>query len=180
MLTGEVVWRMHEPDMKILFSSWTDYEIEADPPSMPPIVPSMGGIIKGSSSCNKAHMNGRGYARLWSNLARNEAMFPLTMLSWKVESNTSLDGVWKSVKAMAQKNSDNRANLTCHPKTGRKKFAHLKAKNNELAKLQSEADEKEAQHQQEIKNVKAFMNITIQVGVKRLMQITGIPFPDNN
>ncbi|KAF6166506.1 hypothetical protein GIB67_005368 [Kingdonia uniflora] len=32
------------------------------------------------------------------NLVRNEAMLPLTMLSLKVASNTSLDGVWQSVK----------------------------------------------------------------------------------
>ncbi|KAF6156278.1 hypothetical protein GIB67_008048, partial [Kingdonia uniflora] len=32
------------------------------------------------------------------NLAQNGAMFSLTMLSWKVASNTSLDGVWISVK----------------------------------------------------------------------------------
>ncbi|KAF6137443.1 hypothetical protein GIB67_009919 [Kingdonia uniflora] len=117
------------------------------------------GIIEGSSSCNKANKNGRGYAKPWSewdnrkikiqewnedcqplgpnepklmshlgNLARNGAIFPLTMLSWMVASNTSLDGVWKSVKAMAQKNSDNQANLTCHPRTGRKTFARVKAK----------------------------------------------------
>ncbi|KAF6175951.1 hypothetical protein GIB67_003439 [Kingdonia uniflora] len=80
------------------------------------------GIIEGSSSCNKANKNGRGYAKPWSEwdnekikilkwnedcqpLGPNEpklmshlAMFPLTMLSWKVASNTSLDGVWQSVK----------------------------------------------------------------------------------
>ncbi|KAF6154123.1 hypothetical protein GIB67_016375, partial [Kingdonia uniflora] len=31
---------------------------------------------------------------------RNGAMFPLTMLSWKAASNTSLDGVWKSAKVV--------------------------------------------------------------------------------
>ncbi|KAF6163300.1 hypothetical protein GIB67_025164 [Kingdonia uniflora] len=144
--------------------------------------------------------------------------------------------------AMAQKNSDNRANITCHPRTGRKTFARVKTKrmednepiddlsiyratrcigndlyntedgsaerketirqrllqlpeeeretnieardnifkDDELAKLQREADEREAQHQQEIKNVKASMNNVIQVEVRRLMQIAGIPFPDNN
>ncbi|KAF6174414.1 hypothetical protein GIB67_024436 [Kingdonia uniflora] len=32
------------------------------------------------------------------NLTRNGVMFPFTMVSWMVASNTSLDGVWKSAK----------------------------------------------------------------------------------
>ncbi|KAF6153517.1 hypothetical protein GIB67_027384, partial [Kingdonia uniflora] len=41
----------------------------------------------------------------------------------------------------------------------------------ELAKLQREADKRESRHQQEIENVKASVNNTIQVEVKQLMQI---------
>ncbi|KAF6163493.1 hypothetical protein GIB67_031100 [Kingdonia uniflora] len=88
-------------------------------------------IIEGSSSCNKANKNGRGYAKPWSEwdngkikiLEWNEDCQPLGPNEPKLMSHLAT-----ILHAMAQKNSDNRANLIYHPKTGRKTFPCVKAK----------------------------------------------------
>ncbi|KAF6153597.1 hypothetical protein GIB67_027464 [Kingdonia uniflora] len=106
------------------------------------------------------------------NLAQNGAMFPLTILSWKATSNTSLDGVWKSAKRM--KDNEPIDDLNIYRATrciGNDLYntedGSFEGENyeDELAKLQREADEREARYKQEIENLKASVNSTIQVEI---------------
>ncbi|KAF6145889.1 hypothetical protein GIB67_028884, partial [Kingdonia uniflora] len=55
-------------------------------------------ILEWNEDCQQLGPNEPKLMSHLGNLARNGAMFPLTMLSWKTASNMSLDVVWKSVK----------------------------------------------------------------------------------
>ncbi|KAF6139876.1 hypothetical protein GIB67_009723 [Kingdonia uniflora] len=63
--------------------------------------------------------------------------------------------------------------VVARPKNARSRSSSLSFQNceDELSKLQREADEREARYQQENENIKASVNSTIQIEVKRLMQM---------
>ncbi|KAF6150498.1 hypothetical protein GIB67_030299 [Kingdonia uniflora] len=57
-------------------------------------------ILEWKKDCQPPGPNEPKLMSYLGNLAWNGVMFPLAMLSWKVVSNTCLDGDWKSVKVV--------------------------------------------------------------------------------